>query len=155
MGLRSRARRPAAASALAAAILAMAGCSEFPDPYTNRCPTISRLVLSELTSVGARLSWETDRLGVTRVQLRKPDGLEELIEDRTQKNVHAVTLANLFPDTDYRVEILPDRGLGTCDGAEVVEFRTRPLREESAPPTSPVTDPEETIFPCTVTGTCP
>lgn len=137
-------RRLVLLAILAAAAAGLVGCSDYPDPLSGRCPTLWELRIQDITATSARLTWETDRLSIVRIKLRPHGGLERLIEEDVSSNLHDVTLTDLFPETDYEVEVIPaaERLGGICADSTELTFRTDVLPPSPDPERSPVGDPD-------------
>jgi len=126
-----------------AALLAGLGCSDYPDPYSDRCPTIWELEVNDITAATAVLTWETDRRSLARVRVRPPSGVERLIEDQVPSNVFTLVLDQLLPETDYVVKVVPaaENFGGVCGDPVTIEFRTRPVNPIPDAGGDPVPDP--------------
>jgi peroxiredoxin/uncharacterized membrane protein YphA (DoxX/SURF4 family) len=83
---------------------------------------ISNLAVSDITDETVTVSWTTDSITITSIQLYDEKNASfRVITDKTTNTIHTVNIDNLMPETRYYFLILPD-GIPDYDATTTFTF---------------------------------
>jgi len=120
-------KRPLAALlTVAATLVCLAGCSDYQDEFAAEPMIIFQLDVVNVTNTTATITWSTSKKGSSEVYYKRVTSYEDLVRDDTEVLEHAVTLTNLFPQTEYTCRVISRNGDGYSEEWQDIVFTTKP-----------------------------